>query len=139
LVATVRRVALAAATGRRTAFGAGTALRAVFRTALFRAALFLGAAFLAVVRFSAALLGPALRGAARFFPVFPVFAVFPDLRLAAATDSFRAADFFFAPPFRAAAEVLLARFTAFFRPPLAEPFRFAITRSFRNARNQQLP
>ena len=48
-----------------------------------------------------------------------------------AAAGFRAADFFFAPRFRAAAEVLLTFFTAFFRPPDAEPFRFAITRSFR--------
>jgi len=114
---------------------------------------FLGAAFLsATVR-------AALRGAARFFATLLVAALLfaalllialllPALlfvaaearRLAAATAGFRAAVCFFATRLRAAAaEVLLARFAAFFRPPVAEPFRFAITRSFRNVRNQQLP
>jgi len=112
---------------------------------------FLGAAFLsATVR-------AALRGAARFFATLLVAALLfaalllialllPALlfvaaearRLAAATAGFRAAVCFFATRLRAA-EVLLARFAAFFRPPVAEPFRFAITRSFRNVRNQQLP
>ena len=132
---TVRRGDAFAATGRFAALGAATALRAVFRAVL------LSAAFLVAVFLLAAFFGAAARGATRFLPdLFPdFFADFPDLRLAATTDGRRAADFVFAPPFRAAAEVLLARFTAFFRPPLAEPFRFAITRSFRNARNQQLP
>ena len=119
---------------------------------------FLGAAFLSAA-FLSATVRAALRGAARFFATLLVAALLfaalllialllPALlfvaaearRLAAATAGFRAAVCFFATRLRAAAaEVLLARFAAFFRPPVAEPFRFAITRSFRNVRNQQLP
>ena len=77
--------------------------------------------------------------AAKFKYMFGGKAETPIVIRAMCGAGFRAADFFFAPPFRAAAEVLLAFFTAFFRPPVAEPFRFAITRSFRTPRNQQLP
>ena len=100
--------------GRRAAIGLG-ALRANAFRLLFAALLLI------------ALLLPAL-----------LFVAAEARRLAAATAGFRAAVCFFATRLRAA-EVLLARFAAFFRPPVAEPFRFAITRSFRNVRNQQLP
>jgi len=148
------RPAVRAAVERFGAFGAAAVtLRPAFLGAAFLGAAFLSAAFLsATVR-------AALRGAARFFATLLVAALLfaalllialllPALlfvaaearRLAAATAGFRAAVCFFATRLRAAAaEVLLARFAAFFRPPVAEPFRFAITRSFRNVRNQQLP
>jgi len=146
------RPAVRAAVERFGAFGAAAVtLRPAFLGAAFLGAAFLSAAFLsATVR-------AALRGAARFFATLLVAALLfaalllialllPALlfvaaearRLAAATAGFRAAVCFFATRLRAA-EVLLARFAAFFRPPVAEPFRFAITRSFRNVRNQQLP
>ena len=153
------RPAVRAAVERFGAFGAAAVtLRPAFLGAAFLGAAFLSAAFLsATVR-------AALRGAARFFATLLVaallfgalllialllaallltallFVAAEARRLAAATAGFRAAVFFFATRLgAAAAEVLLARFAAFFRPPVAEPFRFAITRSFRNVRNQQLP
>jgi hypothetical protein len=116
---------MARAAGRLAIALAGAGLPEVVRAEVIAAVLFLTlfltfllrAGFLAVAVFDAA-----VRGVARFFA---------DVPLAAAVAGLRTAAFFFAPAFRAAAEVLLAFFTAFFRPPVAEPFRFAITRSFR--------
>jgi hypothetical protein len=103
-------------------------LATLFLRAGVRATVFL-AVFLAAVFFAAF-----VRGAARFFAALRGAAAF--------LDAFRAAAFrddaFFAARVRFAAEVLLAGFAAFFRPPVAEPFRFAITRSFPNVRNQLL-
>jgi hypothetical protein len=96
------------------------------------------AVLLFAVLLFAALLVTALRVTALLLTAL-LFVAVEALRLAATAAGFRAAVFFFATRVRAAAEVLLARFAAFFRPPVAEPFRFAITRSFRNVRNQQLP
>jgi hypothetical protein len=112
---------MARAAGRLAMARAGAGRPEVVRAAAIAVVLFL-TLFLRAGFLPAAFLEAAARGAARFFA---------DLRPAAAAAGFRAADFFFAPRFRAAAEVLLAFFTAFFRPPVAEPFRFAITRSFR--------
>jgi hypothetical protein len=112
------------AAGRFAIARAGGVLGDAVRVVAMVSEVFLRAPFLVAVFFEAAFFGAFLetvaRGAARFFA---------DLRPAAAAAGFRA--FFLAPPFRAAAEVLLAFFTAFFRLPVAEPFRFAITRSFR--------
>ena len=56
----------------------------------------------------------------------------------AAADRRPAADFFFATRFRPAAAALPERATVRLRLLVRAPFRFAITRSFRNARKRPL-